>query len=59
VFLAEGRKKMSDEQFWRNKIAEEVEQAWSNLVLRNYYSNDLATKMIIKYIRSGNDETLQ
>jgi hypothetical protein len=47
------------EEFWRQKIADEVENAWSNFILRNYYSNDLATKMIVEYIRSGNNETLQ
>jgi hypothetical protein len=47
------------ESIWRNKIAEEVEQAWSKFVLRGYYSSDLAAKMIVKYIRSGDDETLR
>jgi hypothetical protein len=52
---------MSDETefFWRNKIADEVENAWSNFVLRNYYSSELATKIIVDYIRNGKDEALR
>jgi hypothetical protein len=47
------------ELFWRKKIADDVETAWANLVLKNYYTGNLAVEMIVDYIRSGNNEDIQ
>lgn len=46
------------EQFWRNKISDEVEVAWDNLLLKTCYSNELLASMIIDFIRKGNREEL-
>jgi hypothetical protein len=46
------------EAFWRKKIADEVELAWENFVLKNYYTSNLATKMIIEFIREGDRDSL-
>jgi len=47
------------EKFWRKKIADEVELAWEDFVLKHYYTSSLATKMIIEFIREGNRDSLQ
>jgi hypothetical protein len=46
------------EQFWRKKIADDVESAWKNLPLRLYYSNETLAEVIIDFIRKGNSENL-
>jgi hypothetical protein len=47
------------ERLWREKIADEVESAWKSLLLKRYYTSDLAASMIIDFIRKGDGETLR
>jgi hypothetical protein len=50
---------MSEEEFWRNKIADEVSSAWNKKPLKTLYSGELAAAMIVDFIRKGDGETLR
>lgn len=47
-----------EENFWRQKIAEDLELAWKNMPLKNYYSGELLVKIITDFIRKGNRDFL-
>jgi hypothetical protein len=50
---------MSEEEFWRNKIADEVSTAWDKQTLKALYSGELVVAMILDFIRKGDGETLR
>jgi hypothetical protein len=50
---------MSEEEFWRNKIADELSAAWEVMTLKRLYSGELLVSMILDFIRKGDGETLR
>jgi hypothetical protein len=50
---------VNEEEFWRNKIADELSAAWEVMTLKRLYSGDLLISMVVDFIRKGNGETLR
>jgi hypothetical protein len=48
-----------NEEFLRNKIADELSAAWEKMTLKHLYSGELLTSMIVDFIRRGDSETLR
>jgi len=49
---------MTEEEFWRNKIAEELDSAWEKMVMKELYRGDLLFSMIRDFVKEGNRDTL-
>lgn len=50
---------MSEEEFWRNKIANDLSSAWEKMTLKQLYSGELLISIILDFIKDGSRETLQ
>jgi hypothetical protein len=50
---------VNEEEFWRNKIADELSAAWEVMTHKRLYSGDLLISMVVDFIRKGNGETLR
>ena len=49
---------MNEEEFWRNKIAEQLDAAWEKMVMKELYRGDLLFSMIRDFVKDGNRDTL-